>query len=141
MLTFCHFLSLSVTFGPTFGMCHKHVLCTPMALHGIVTLFYPAFKLGFLQKYLFKTTKRCECSLFVTFCHFLSLSVTFGPTFGRCHKHVLCTPMPPSLQGIVILWCREFKLVFFRNLFKTTQRCECSLFVTFDHFLSLHSTF
>ena len=70
------FLSLSVTFGPTFGMCHKHVLCTPMALHGIVTLFYPAFKLGFFKNICSKLLKGVNAhflTLFITSCHFLSL--------------------------------------------------------------------
>ena len=60
-------------------------------------------------------------SLPVTLCHFQSLVITSAPTSGRCHKHVLCTPKP--LEGIVILWCHEIKLVSFKFFIENTEKC------------------
>jgi hypothetical protein len=71
MLTFYHFLSLSVTF------CHfwTNFWNVPQAcfLHTNASAWHcdTAFKLFFIKT--FVDTTRCEGSLFVTFYHFLSL--------------------------------------------------------------------
>ena len=75
---------------------------------------------------------RNKRSLLITFYHFWT-------NFWEVSQEVLCTPMP--LQGIVTLYCRAFKLGFFKNicskLLKGVNAHFLSLSVTFDHFLSL----
>ena len=133
-VTCCHFLSLLITFCHFWNnflevsqACFVHTNASA-SHHDTIVL---CIQTEFLQKYLFKTTKRCECSLFITFCHFLSLSVTFGPTFGMCHKPVFCTPMP--LHGIVTLHSNCF-LSKPLLILQGVKAHFLSLFITFCHF-------
>jgi hypothetical protein len=90
LITFCHFLSLlhQLSGGVT-GMFCAHQCLYKAWWHCIQTVFIK----------IFVQNQKVQM---LTFCHLWSLSVTFAPTFGRCHQHVLCTPMP---QQIIMLWC------------------------------------
>ena len=136
VVTFCHFLSLLITFchfwtnfWEVSQACFVHTNASARHCDTIVL----CIQTGFLQKYLFKTTKRCECSLFVTF---LSLLITFCHFWNNvwevlqaCFVHTNAC----ARHCDTIVLCIQTGFLQ-KYLFKTTKRCECSLSVTFCHF-------
>ena len=129
VITFCHFLSLSVTFchflslldqllGCVTSMFCAHQ-CLAMPLQGIVTLYCSAFKLSFFKTICSKLLKGVNAhflSLSVTFCHFLSLldQLLGGVTSMFCAHQCLCKPscyVAPCWSIIVFTKTTEMGLV------------------------------
>ena len=110
VLTFCHLLSLLITFchfwtnfWDVSQACSVHT--NDCARHCDTILL--CIQTGFLQKYLFKTTKRCNAhflSLSVTFDHFLSLFNQFlgGVTSMFCAHQCPCKASCHDAQHVSI---------------------------------------
>ncbi len=98
-VTSCHFLSLAVTLS-------HYSTSSPQKVSILVTILQKFAKCQQLSLVVTSQTLSVtfchRLSPSVTFCHLLSLAATFQPTYGGCHVHVLCTPMP---QQSIPPWC------------------------------------